>query len=133
MLSIDFIFIYFRKFFSTLFTNDDKVSIFVENILFIVAFFELFDGNQIIMAKALIAMGRQKYASWMSLTSFYVIMIPMASLAAFGFGWGLYGIWFGTVFSSVILFSSYEILLRITDWKKIIQESIERLNPEIPT
>ena len=126
VLIIDFFIITFRHFLSTLFTTDERVIELTENVLLMVAFFELADGNQIVLAKTLIAAGRQKYASIISTISYYGVMIFVGIITAFTFHWKLYGIWTGTIASGLTLVIGYSTILYKSDWKIIIQEAIER-------
>lgn len=110
---------------SRLFSKNEEVIVILENLLYMIMVQEIFDGLQGTMGKILIAMGRQKYASWINLFSYYVIMLPIGSIAAFIFGWRVYGMWFGSILATCFVALGFGFIIYREDWKNLKKDSIE--------
>ena len=57
-------------------------------------------------------------------------MLPMCYLFTFTFDFGVIGIWIGVPFGAFSQFSSLGIALVLTNWKKMSDRAIERVEQE---
>ena len=64
-------------------------------LLRIAAFFELFDGLQVIATGALRGLGDTRSPMWAHFIFYWMVGLPVAYLLCFPYGWGAAGIWVG--------------------------------------
>jgi MATE family multidrug resistance protein len=89
------VFTLFPRWLVGLFTSDREVIGTGTQLLYIAAVFQLFDGLQIVAAGALRGAGDVRFAFLMSLTSHWLIGLPLALVLAFGLRFGVEGLWWG--------------------------------------
>ena len=89
------IFIVFRNFLPILFTTDQAVIHQATILLIVAAFFQIFDGLQVVSLGCLRGMADVKYPMYMAGISYILIGIPVSYLFAFVLGVGAAGIWLG--------------------------------------
>jgi len=114
----------FRSSLSRVFSREPEVVEIVGNIICMIAIQVLSDGTQATQTKILIAMGRQSQATWVSLFSYYVIMLPLGILGSFYWGWRVYGIWFSTIVATFFVTMGYNYLLCTEKWIDIKKEAL---------
>jgi len=76
-------------------THDAAVVAIGAALLRIAAFFELFDGLQVVATGALRGLGDTRSPMLAHLAGYWVVGLPAAYLLCFRFGWGAPGIWVG--------------------------------------
>ena len=128
-LFIGIILIIFRQFFTLVFTKDQEVMKIMKILMYLLVIEVIFDANQGVLTRILIAMGKQKLASIANLVGYYILMIPIGTIAAFVFGLGIYGIWIGLIFAGVGAVSGFLIIIYTVDWTQIRKEFLDK-NPE---
>ena len=68
------------------------------------------------------------YATIALLIIFYCISLPLGYVLAFKFHLGLAGLWYGQIFSLILLVTFYIYLIFFkANWHKVAQETQERL------
>jgi len=92
---------------ASFYTSDVEVIHIAGLLLWMVAFFQLSDGVQVVSMGSLRGMGDVVIPSSIAFTAYWVIGLPLGALLAFVFGWEVYGIWVGLtvglVFASIVL------------------------------
>ena len=77
------------------FVDDLSVATLAARLLVIAAFFQLFDGLQVVGAGALRGLNDVTVPMVACLVGYWIVFIPFAYFAAFRFGFGTAGIWWG--------------------------------------
>ncbi len=77
------------------FVDDPSVATLAARLLVIAAFFQLFDGLQVVGAGALRGLNDATVPMVACLVGYWIVFIPFAYFAAFRFGFGAAGIWWG--------------------------------------
>jgi MATE family multidrug resistance protein len=88
----------------------------------VAAFFQLFDGVQVVGAGALRGLGDTRFTQYANLVGYYVVGLPLAMLLAFMVGWGAVGLWWGLSAGLVVV--SVALLARFV---RLSARPIERL------
>jgi MATE family multidrug resistance protein len=78
-----------------IFINDDSVIATGAILLRIAAFFELFDGVQVVATGALRGLGDTRTPMLAHFTGYWIVGLPIAYLLCFTLSWGAPGIWIG--------------------------------------
>lgn len=78
-----------------LFTDDRSVHSVGVSLLFIAAFFQLFDGLQVVTIGALRGLGDTRTPMFASLVGYWLFGLPVGYSLAFTFGRGVAGLWVG--------------------------------------
>ena len=112
----------FKTFFAKVFTKDEEVVAILEYLLYLMVLGIAFDSIQCSLAKALIAMGKQAYASYVNLISYYVLMLPVGIISGFVLGWRVYGVWFGIIVASSSACIGYTYIMYKVDWANLRRE-----------
>ena len=87
----------FPRFIIGLYTNNADIIPIAVNILFIVGIFQFVDGIQVCAAGILRGMQDTKAPMYYALIGYWIIGFPCGLLLAYGFGYGIYGLWGGIV------------------------------------
>ncbi len=95
MLFMGGIFIIARYQLPLLFTSDEEVVSIAAQLLIVAAFFQVFDGLQVIMLSTLRGMADVKIPMIMAFVAYLFVGIPTSYVFAFLFNVGPPGIWFG--------------------------------------
>ncbi len=95
MLFMGGIFIVARYQLPLLFTSDEEVVSIAAQLLIVAAFFQVFDGLQVIMLSTLRGMADVKIPMIMAFVAYLFVGIPTSYVFAFLFNVGPPGIWFG--------------------------------------
>lgn len=89
------------------YTQDAEVIHITAILLWMVVFFQLSDGIQVVSMGALRGMGDVIVPSSVAFTAYWIIGLPFGSFLAYVVGWEVYGIWVGLtvglVFASIVL------------------------------
>jgi MATE family multidrug resistance protein len=86
-----------------LYTPDAAVIAVSANLLWIAAFFELFDGVQIVATGALRGVGDTRTPAIAHFIGYWVFGMPVAYLLCFRYGWGVRGIWVGLTVALILI------------------------------
>ena len=114
MLVSGLIFISFRFYLPYLFTNETNVINEAAKLLFVAAFFQIFDGVQIIGLGNLRGMADVKFPTYVAMFSYWGLGIPSCYLFGVIFNIGAQGVWIGYLIG---LFSA-SVFLTIRFWRK---------------
>ena len=101
------LFVVLRNQLPLLFTSDPEVIRFAAGLLIVGAFFQIFDGVQVVLLGALRGMADVRIPMFMAFFSYIVVSLPISYLLAFVFNFGYFGVWIGFVFglsTAAILF-----------------------------
>jgi Na+-driven multidrug efflux pump len=64
-------------------------------------------------------LGRQHLGSYINLTAYYAIAMPISIVAAFVFHWELLGLWFGVTLALVLIAFLESYIILTTDWDQV--------------
>jgi MATE family multidrug resistance protein len=92
------LFVLLRNQLPLLFTSDPAVIKVASELLIVGAFFQIFDGMQVVLLGALRGMSDVRIPMFMAFFSYIVVSLPVSYLLAFVFNFGYTGIWIGFVF-----------------------------------
>ena len=101
------LFILLRNQVPMLFTSDPDVIKVAAGLLIVGAFFQIFDGIQVVLLGALRGIADVRIPMFMAFFSYIVVSLPISYLFAFVFNFGYSGVWIGFVFglsTAAILF-----------------------------
>jgi MATE family multidrug resistance protein len=101
------LFVVLRNQLPLLFTNDPEVIKVAAGLLIVGAFFQIFDGVQVVLLGALRGMADVRVPMFMAFFSYIIVSLPISYLLAFVFNFGYSGVWIGFVFglsTAAILF-----------------------------
>ena len=99
-----------------IFTNDETIVNIVSRITYIVAIFQLLDGNQAVAGGTLRGIGAQKSIALLNFFCFWCLGIPIGLLLAFNTQIGVAGIWWGFTIALGCCTVIYAILYSRIDW-----------------
>ena len=91
-----------------LFTSDPDVIKVAAGLLVVGAFFQIFDGIQVVLLGALRGMADVRIPMFIAFFSYIIVSLPISYLLAFVFSFGYSGVWIGFVFglsTAAILFA----------------------------
>lgn len=118
MLLMGILFVVLRNYLPVLFTTDPAVIRIAASLLVVAAFFQIFDGLQVILLGALRGIADVRTPMFLAFFSYMVVSLPISYLLAFVFGIGAPGVWIGFVFglstASVLFGLRLRKLLRLT-------------------
>jgi len=95
VMVVSAIFLIFHRQIPYLFTTSDEVAHVASELIIVFVVFQVFDAAQIVFSGILRGLADAKIPSMLTVVSYYLIAIPTSYLAAFHFGFGEVGIWFG--------------------------------------
>ncbi|TCN68599.1 MATE family efflux transporter [Acetobacteroides hydrogenigenes] len=95
VMVVSAIFLIFHRQIPYLFTSSDEVAHVASKLIIVFVVFQVFDATQIVFSGILRGLADAKIPSMLTVISYYLIAIPTSYLAAFRFGFGEVGIWFG--------------------------------------
>ena len=107
MALMGILFVVLRNQLPLLFTNDPNVISVVAGLLVVGAFFQIFDGVQVVLLGALRGMADVRIPMFIAFFSYIIVSLPVSYLLAFVFNFGYSGVWIGFVFglsTAAILF-----------------------------
>jgi MATE family multidrug resistance protein len=92
------LFVLLRNHLPLLFTSDPAVVKVAAGLLVVGAFFQIFDGIQVVLLGALRGIADVRIPMFMAFFSYIVVSLPISYLLAFTFNFGYSGVWIGFVF-----------------------------------
>ncbi|HEY3371804.1 MAG TPA: MATE family efflux transporter [Prolixibacteraceae bacterium] len=101
------LFVLLRNQLPLLFTSDPDVIRVAAGLLIVGAFFQIFDGVQVVLLGALRGMADVRIPMFIAFFSYIIVSLPISYLLAFVFHFGYLGVWIGFVFglsTAAILF-----------------------------
>lgn len=102
-----------------IFTPDPVVIHATARLLFVAAFFQLFDGLQAVATGALRGSGDTRTPMLCHLIGYWVIGLPLGYILCFHFGWGAPGMWSGLCVALILI--GVALLLA---WRRVAQARI---------
>ena len=106
------IFTIFNQYLPFIYTTDKAVIGIAAQLLIIAAFFQLFDGTQVVGLGILRGMGDVNVPTGITFIAYWVIGLPVAYGLGIYFNIGVMGVWYGLVFglmsSSILLFIRFQ-------------------------
>jgi len=112
-------FVLLRRQISSLFTSDEEVVFYFEQVVPLYAITMFFDLIQGVNGGMLRAMGYQKSATVIQFVALWIFMLPLAYFFGFVLGYGYQGIWMGVPSGSIIIMFSYLSIITFAPWKKL--------------
>ncbi|MGN6648383.1 MAG: MATE family efflux transporter [Cytophaga sp.] len=117
-----------HKVLPSFYTSDAEVIHIAGLLLWMVAFFQLSDGVQVVSMGSLRGMGDVVIPSTVAFTAYWVLGLPLGWFLAFVAGWEVYGIWVGLTVG--LVFASIVLLVRfLRKSKQVVFEEEEGLMP----
>lgn len=111
------VFISCNTFLPVIFSNDQEIITIASKLLLFAAFFQLFDGTQVVAIGVLRALDDYKFPTYIAFIGYWLIALPLCYLFAFVFDYKVYGVWLalsaGLGFVSVTLFFRIRALLKL--------------------
>lgn len=108
-------FIFFKEPLVRLYTNTPMVSQIAFPLIIVAAFFQIFDGLQVVYMGILRGMQDKKMPIFIALVSYWCITIPLQYVLAFNFGMSVNGIWYGLfgglAIISILLYFRFRYLI----------------------
>lgn len=101
------LFVLLRNRLPILFTSDPEVIKVAAGLLIVGAFFQIFDGVQVVLLGALRGMADVRIPMFIAFFSYIAVCLPISYLLAFVFNFGYSGVWIGFIFglsTAAILF-----------------------------
>ncbi|WP_426667550.1 MATE family efflux transporter [Mucilaginibacter sp. McL0603] len=99
-----------------IYTSDNRVIIIAAQLLIIAAFFQLFDGTQVVGLGVLRGMGDVNIPTFITFIAYWIIGLPIGYLLGIKFNMGVSGVWYGLVLglltASILLFIRFQIISR---------------------
>jgi len=108
------IFTFGRHLLPWIITSDEKAIDIAAQLLIIAAFFQLFDGTQVVGLGILRGMGDVNVPTFITFLAYWVIGLPVGYLLGVKLNIGVYGVWYGLVLglatASVLLFIRFNFI-----------------------
>jgi len=92
------LFIVFRGYLPLLYIKDLRVVSLASSLILIAAFFQLFDGFQVVGLGILRGMSDVRVPTLLTFIAYWIIGLPLAYILGIRLGWGATGIWIGLGF-----------------------------------
>lgn len=102
------LFILLRNQLPLLFTSDPAVIEVASGLLVVGAFFQIFDGMQVVLLGALRGLSDVRIPTFLAFFSYIIVSLPISYMLAFVFNFGYHGVWIGFVFglsTAAVLFA----------------------------
>lgn len=97
-----------------IYTSDNSVIVIASQLLIIAAFFQLFDGTQVVGLGVLRGMGDVNIPTVVTLIAYWVIGLPVGYVLGITFKMGVSGVWYGLVLglltASILLFIRFQLI-----------------------
>jgi MATE family multidrug resistance protein len=110
------IFLFFNHIFPSFFSEKKVVIDLAAELLLVAALFQLFDGVQCVGLGILRGLSDIRIPTFLALTAYWLVALPLAYILGFAFNLGIYGIWFGLsaglIFSAITLYIRFRYLVR---------------------
>jgi MATE family multidrug resistance protein len=97
-----------------IYTSDKNVIVIASQLLIIAAFFQLFDGTQVVGLGILRGMGDVNIPTLITFLAYWVVGLPAGYVLGLQFHLGVKGVWYGLVIglmvSSILLFFRFQLI-----------------------
>lgn len=121
------LFMFGRHLLPWIYTSDESVIDIAVQLLIIVAFFQLFDGTQVVGLGVLRGMGDVNIPTFITFLAYWVVGLPIGYVLGIKFHLGVYGVWYGLVLglatASILLFIRFNIISKTHKDKTILIEA----------
>lgn len=118
------IFTLFNHVLPYIYTTDNSVIAIAEQLLIVAAFFQLFDGTQVVGLGVLRGIGDVNIPTVITFVSYWIIGLPIGYLLGIHLGLGVTGVWYGLVCglmsASVMLFLRFQRISKRNKLKVVI-------------
>ncbi|TSD66683.1 MATE family efflux transporter [Inquilinus sp. KBS0705] len=108
------IFTLFNHILPWIYTSDKQVIAIAQQLLIVAAFFQLFDGTQVVGLGILRGMGDVNIPTVITFISYWIIGLPIAYLLGIHLNLGVMGVWYGLVSglmsASIMLFWRFQVI-----------------------
>ncbi|KAI8322453.1 MATE efflux family protein [Martensiomyces pterosporus] len=111
----------------SMYTKDEEVIAVAKQLVGIVALIEWTDAIRGIVPGILRGMGKQRKAAAINVGSYYFVVLPLATIAIYGFGMGITGLWTAFAIGMSVLSGSYIIAIAFTNWSKEVDLCMARI------
>ncbi|CAO0798304.1 unnamed protein product [Mucor circinelloides] len=119
-----------RSKFGFLFTSDEDVVQLVSKIMPLCAMFQIADGLSGVCGGVIRGLGRQSFAAWVNLFSYYVVALPLGYYLTFVLDWDLNGLWIALTLALFLVASSSLIFLSFINWESEVNKAQERVKAD---
>jgi MATE family multidrug resistance protein len=106
-----------------LFTDDADVQAMTVKLLLVMSAFQWFDAMQCIMSGVMRGAGLQSYGAVANFVSQWLVGIPVALLAAFVWGFGLFGVWASCGLGVAVMCCLQCCIIRGIKWERMALEA----------
>lgn len=114
-----------------MYISDAAVVDIAAHLLIIAAFFQLFDGTQVVGLGILRGLGDVRVPTVITLLAYWVLGLPLAYVFGFIFNFGIQGIWWGLLIG--LLTASVLLFFRFQHKTKLAIRSVDMINGEYST
>lgn len=119
-----------RHKFGFLFTSDEAVVALVAKIIPLCSLFQIADGLSGVCGGVIRGMGRQSFAAWVNLFSYYVVALPVGYYLTFVLDWDLIGLWVGLTLALFLVASGSLLYLMCADWNVEVKRAQSRVHED---
>lgn len=124
MFGTALLFTFGNHFLPWIYTSDNKVILIAAQLLIIAAFFQLFDGAQVVGLGILRGMGDVNIPTVITFIAYWIIGLPIGYLLGIYFKLGVTGVWYGLVLglmsSAIMLFIRFQIISKKHRYQTVI-------------
>ncbi|CEI93196.1 hypothetical protein RMCBS344292_07435 [Rhizopus microsporus] len=120
-------FLVVRHHFGYLFTSDEDVVALVAKTMPLLALFQIADGVSGVCGGVIRGMGRQGFAAWVNIISYYAIAFPIGYCLTFVLDWDLAGLWSGLTLALFLVSSGEVLYLLAADWNVEVMRAQRRV------
>lgn len=103
-----------------IFSNDAEIILIASKLLLFAAFFQLFDGTQVVAVGVLRGLDDYKYPTTIAFIGYWLLALPLCYVFGFLLHYNVYGIWFGLSiglgFVAVALYFRIKTLIKIKEF-----------------
>jgi MATE family multidrug resistance protein len=104
-----------------IYTSDKHVIVIAAQLLIIAAFFQLFDGTQVVGLGVLRGMGDVNIPTFITFIAYWIIGLPIGYWLGIKFNMGVSGVWYGLVLgllsASILLFIRFQLISKKHQYK----------------
>jgi MATE family multidrug resistance protein len=104
-----------------IYTSDNNVIVIAAQLLIIAAFFQLFDGTQVVGLGVLRGMGDVNIPTIITFIAYWIIGLPVGYVLGISYKLGVEGVWYGLVLglltASALLFMRFQLISRKHQFK----------------
>ncbi len=103
-----------------IFSNDTEIILIASKLLLFAAFFQLFDGTQVVAVGVLRGLDDYKYPTTIAFIGYWLLALPLCYVFGFVMHYNVYGIWFGLSFGlafvAITLYFRIKTLIKIKEF-----------------